>query len=134
EGDAAGTLRERARLCPGAALLVDVHVKHASPLGRETVAQAAADAIVRGLADAVIVTGQGTGYEPDAEHLASVRAAIGDARLLIGSGVTESNARELLAHANGAIVGTFFKRQGKISEPVDPERVARLRAVFDSRA
>ena len=43
EGEAASTLRERARLCPGAALLADVHVKHASPLGRESIGQAAQD-------------------------------------------------------------------------------------------
>ncbi len=133
EGDAANTLRERARLCPGAALLADVHVKHAMPLGGGTIGQAAQDAMGRGLADAVIVTGRGTGHAPDGALLAEVRAAIGTGALLIGSGLSEHNARELLACANGAIVGTFFKRDGRVSEPVDEARVARLRAVFDAR-
>ncbi|MFT7486848.1 MAG: membrane complex biogenesis BtpA family protein, partial [Candidatus Paceibacteria bacterium] len=44
EGAAAVTLRERARLCPDVALMVDVHVKHASPLGSESAAEAASDA------------------------------------------------------------------------------------------
>jgi len=130
EGDAANTLRERARLCPGAALLADVHVKHATPLGRETIAQAAEDALKRGLADALIVSGRATGHAPSADTLAEVRAASGEAPLLIGSGLNEANARELLRFATGAIVGTFFKHQGRVSEPVDGERVRRLRSLM----
>lgn len=132
EGDAANTLRERARLCPGAALLADVHVKHSTPLGGQPIGQAAEDALRRGLADAVIVTGRATGHAPDADLVAEVRAAIGEASLLIGSGLDEVNARALLRFANGAIVGTFFKHMGKLSEPVDVERVKRLRALFDN--
>ncbi len=134
EGDAANTLRERARLCPGAALLADVHVKHSSPLGTGSIGQAAEDSLKRGMADAVIVTGRGTGHAPDADLLAEVRAAIPDSCLLVGSGLNEANARELLRFANGAIVGTFFKQLGRIFEPIDVERVKRLRAIFDGGA
>jgi uncharacterized protein len=134
EGDAATTLRERQRLCPSARILADVHVKHATPLGNETLAQAAADALERGLADALIVTGRATGHAPAPDALAQVRAAIGGATLLIGSGLDEGNAKDLLRCADGAIVGTAFKRNGKIHEPVDPERVARLRAALDRLA
>jgi len=64
EGEAALTLRERDRLCPGVAVLADVHVKHASSLGSESAAESAADAVQRALADAVIITGAGTGRSP----------------------------------------------------------------------
>lgn len=134
EGDAANTLRERARLCPEVALLADVHVKHSSPLGRESIAHAAEDALLRGMADALIVTGRGTGYAPDVDLLAEVRAAIGEGKLLVGSGLTETNAREMLRFANGAIVGTFFKQLGRVAEAVDIERVKRLRGLFDASA
>ncbi|MBK8179326.1 MAG: BtpA/SgcQ family protein [Planctomycetes bacterium] len=132
EGDAANTLRERARLCPGAAILADVHVKHASPLGRESTGHAAEDALRRGLADAVIVTGRSTGRPPDAELLAEVRASIGEAPLLVGSGLDEANAAGFLRFAEGAIVGTFLKHQGRLAEPVDAARVERLRRIFDA--
>jgi predicted TIM-barrel enzyme len=36
QGRAAETLRERQRLCPDVALLCDVQVKHATPLGGES--------------------------------------------------------------------------------------------------
>ncbi len=132
EGDAANTLRERSRLCPGAAILADVHVKHGSPLGSESPAEAAADALQRGLADAVIVTGSGTGRPPSREVLAHVRRSIGDGRLLIGSGLTDGNYERLLEAADGAIVGSWLKRGGSVREPVDPDRVERLRELVNS--
>jgi membrane complex biogenesis BtpA family protein len=131
QGRAAETLRERARLCPGALLLADVHVKHATPLGRESLPEAALDAFQRGRADALVLSGPRTGAPPSPADLASVRERVPDAPLLVGSGVDEGNARELLALARGAIVGTALKHGGRVEEPVEEARVARLRAVFD---
>ena len=132
EGRAAETLRERARLCPDVAILADVHVKHATPLGRETLAEAALDAWQRGRADALILTGARTGAAPAPAALLEVRERVGaSCPLLIGSGLDERCAPELLALADGAIVGTALKRSGRVEESVDEARVARLRARFD---
>jgi uncharacterized protein len=130
EGRAADTLRERARLCPRAALLADVHVKHAAVLGGETLEDAAADAWERGGADALIVSGRGTGRAPQPERIARVRQAVPRARILVGSGVDLDNARELLEHADGAIVGTAFEPGGRAGAPVDARRVAALARVL----
>jgi membrane complex biogenesis BtpA family protein len=127
EGRAAETLRERARLCPRVRIWADVHVKHATPLGRESLAEAAADLVERALADALIVTGRATGSAPAAS---AVAAAAGHAPLLVGSGLTPENARELLAHAQGAIVGTALKRGGRVRAPVDEARVRALAAAL----
>jgi hypothetical protein len=132
QGRAAETLRERERICPGVALLCDVHVKHATPLGRESLADAARDTLLRGLADALIVSGSATGAAPDPEHLREVHAAAPGAPLLVGSGFDERNARKLLAHASGAIVGTALKKGGVVGERVDSERVKHLREFFDA--
>jgi membrane complex biogenesis BtpA family protein len=131
EGRAAETLRERARLCPGVAILADVHVKHAVPLGGGGIEDAALDTLKRGLADALIVSGAATGSPPDARTIAAVRKAVGGAPILVGSGLDARNARSLLARADGAIVGTALKRDGKVAEPVDVERVERVRKLFD---
>lgn len=131
EGRAAELLRERARLAPGVAILADVHVKHSSPLGSETTAEAAGDLVERALADAVIVTGRGTGRAPSREVLAHVRRHVGAARVLVGSGLTDANAQKLLESADGAIVGSALEREGRAGEPVELARVRRLRRVFD---
>lgn len=127
EGRAAETLRERARLCPAALLLADVHVKHARPVVGESLEEAARDTFLRGLADALVVSGAHTGAAPEPERLARVHAAVPAAPLLVGSGLDEHNARALLAHARGAIVGTAAKRDGRVEQPVEEARVARLR-------
>jgi membrane complex biogenesis BtpA family protein len=123
EGRAAETLRERARLCPRTRIWADVHVKHSTPLGSETLGEAAADLARRALADALIVTGRATGSAPDPEAVAE---AAGHVPVLVGSGLTPANAPELLAHARGAIVGTALKRGGRVEAPVEEARVRAL--------
>ena len=125
-GRAAETLRERMRLAPGCAILADVHVKHATPMGQESLAQAAKETSLRGAADALIVSGTATGAAPQPSALAEVRAACPDAMLLIGSGFELKNASSLLEHADGAIVGTSIKAGGDVHAPIDPKRVRSL--------
>ncbi len=132
-GRAAETLRERRRLAPAAAILADVHVKHGAPLVGRPIGEDARDALERGLADAVIVSGTATGSPPRRAELEAVREAIGERALLVGSGMDERNASELLAFADGAIVGTFLKRNGRIDQPVELERVRRLKRAFSGR-
>jgi len=132
EGRAHETLRERARLAPQAAILADVHVKHATLLGRETLAEAVRDLVLRALADAVIVSGPATGVPPTAADLREAREAAGGTPVLVGSGLTVENVAALLPLADGAIVGTALERDGRTAEPVDPARVARMRQAFDA--
>lgn len=132
EGRAHETLRERARLAPGARILADVHVKHARPLVAEPLASAGRDLLLRGLADALVVTGGATGEAPSAAQVAELRDALGEARLLVGSGVDERNATQLLARADGAIVGSSLKEGARLEAPVEPARVRRLREILDA--
>jgi uncharacterized protein len=126
EGRAAETLRLRATLAPEVMIFADHMVKHAAPLAPMDETQSAKDLQLRGLADAIIVSGAETGAAPDAERFARVRAAV-DAPLLVGSGLTEANAASFAA-ADGAIVGTSVKGERR----VDAERVKRLAAAFRS--
>ncbi len=123
EGNAYETLRCRRSLCPAAQILADVHVKHAVPLGDWPIAQAARDTLERGLADAVIVSGAGTGVAADLEDVQSVRGACPQARILIGSGVTVENVGQFLRFAGGVIVGSSLKVGGRVANAVDPKRV-----------
>ena len=57
-----------------------------------------------------------------------VRAACPHARILVGSGVTAQNVHEYLPLADGFIVGSSLKADGRVGNPVDQRRVAALKA------
>src|ERR1041384_5790817 len=73
EGNAYETLRYRRQICARAQIFADVHVKHAVPLGDWTIEDSARDTVERGLADALIVSGVGTGLAADLAHVHRVR-------------------------------------------------------------
>jgi hypothetical protein len=126
EGNAYETLRYRQRLCPGEQIFADVHVKHAVPLGNWTIEDAARDTVERGLADALIVSGAGTGRATELADVECVRRTAPATKILLGSGVTLANVRDFLPVADGFIVGTSLKVGGKVSNPVDAKRVSAL--------
>ena len=126
EGNAFDTLRYRRRICPAAQIFADVHVKHAVPLGNWTIADAARDTVERGLADALIVSGAGTGLATDLADVERVRRTCPATKVLLGSGVAVENVRDYLPAADGFIVASSLKLNGRLSNPVDPKRVAAL--------
>lgn len=130
EGDAYNTMRYRQAVCPDALLFADVHVKHAVPVGNWSLEDAAHDTLERGLADALILSGTGTGVAADISDVERVRQACPKARILLGSGVNVENAGNFMRVADGAIVGSSLKVAGKLSNPVDVKRVAALRSAM----
>jgi uncharacterized protein len=126
QGHAYETVRARAHLCPQTQILADVHVKHAVPLGNESLQDAARDAWERGQADALIVSGRGTGLPALTADVEAVRKTCPKAPLLIGSGFNADNARDFLPWITGAIVGSSLKKNGRLNNPVDPARVKTL--------
>src|SRR5438105_2226849 len=79
----------------------------------------------------LIVSGTGTGQPADLERAACVRAAVPEARVFLGSGVSVANLPDSVNAAGGAIVGTSIKRDGHIEEPVDAARARELVARRD---
>lgn len=126
EGEAHVTMRRRRELGVDVKILADVLVKHAVPLGPADLGLTARETVLRGLADGLIVSGPVTGQPAEASDVATVRQALPEAFILVGSGVDEANARKLLSLSNGAIVGTSLKRDGLVTNRLDPERVLRM--------
>lgn len=125
-GRAHQTLRSRRRLAPACAILADVHVKHAVAPPGLTLEAAAHDTWERGLADVLVLSGVATGSPTPANALRTVREAVPDAPLWIGSGLDLDNCVELLGLADGAIVGSAVQRGGVAGAGVDPDRAKRL--------
>lgn len=126
EGKANELLRYRRELGSKVAILADVLVKHARPLGTPNLTTAVKDTIERGLADGVILSGWATGSPPTQEDLELASAAAGDTPVFIGSGANWENIPQLIQAADGVIVSSSLKRHGKIGETIDPIRVSQF--------
>lgn len=126
-GAAPRAIRYRAQLkASQVRIFADVHVKHGAHaiVGDRSVAEQAADAEWFD-ADVLIATGTRTGGETDAAEVEEIRRGT-VLPVIIGSGLTPENAPRLLRVADGAIVGSYLKVDGKWWNPVDPVRVRRL--------
>lgn len=130
-GRARELLQLRNRLGSTANIAADVLVKHDVPLGALELEDAARDTFLRAGADALIVSGHGTGLPLDAAHLDRVRVAAAEAPLWAGSGTTPERWPELRGRLDAAIVGTWLHHQSQLSAPIDADRVAELRRVMD---
>jgi membrane complex biogenesis BtpA family protein len=132
EGNAYETLRYRQQVCPQAQIFADVHVKHAVPFPNWSLEDAARDTVERGLVQALIVSGKGTGLQTDLMDVEKVRRNCPTVKILLGSGVAADNVRDYLPVADGFIVGSSLKMEGQVANPVDPKRVAALAALLQA--
>lgn len=126
EGRAHELLRYRRELGSDVKVFADVLVKHARPLGGANLTTAVQDTIDRGLADAVILSGWSTGNPPTLEDLEVASDAANGTPVLIGSGADWENIPHLMKSADGVIVSSSLKRQGKRENSIDPNRVSRF--------
>jgi membrane complex biogenesis BtpA family protein len=98
-------------------ILADIQVKHThmvlTHVSVEDSAKAAADCG----ADAIIVTGTHIGVETPLEIIKRVKK-VTQLPVIAGSGVKAANAREQLAIADGAIVGSSLKEGGRLENPI----------------
>ena len=102
--------------------LCDVNVKHGSHfiVSDRRVSELAVDAQEQG-ADALVITGFETGTAPDEAKVHDCKKTV-SLPILLGSGVTLDNANSLLSVADGAIVGSWFKKDNNWKNPVDFDR------------
>lgn len=133
EGRAEAVQRLIKRLGADVEVWADVDVKHAAPLAPRPLGELAEDAVERGLATAVIVTGSGTGRPAAESDLEQVRSVLPRVPLYVGSGATADTLPAICRIATGAIIGTAAKVDGVVTNPVDPARVYALRAATDGR-
>src|SRR6185436_18088827 len=73
-------------------------------------------------ASAVVVTGVATGRAADVAEVRAV-AEGGGVPVFVGSGVTRENLADYASVADGLIVGSHFKKDGRWDETVDERRV-----------
>lgn len=83
------------------------------------------------LVDGVIVTSQFTGVHPDKNDLIKAKD-VTKLPVLVGSGMTAENISEYLPLADGFIVGSYFRKDGKFLEKLESERLHTFMKAFTS--
>ena len=73
--------------------------------------------------DALCVSGLTAGSETDAQTLKKVKQSVPETIVFANTGVRPQNVKEQLSIADGAVVGTTFKKDGKFENHVDQGRV-----------
>jgi hypothetical protein len=130
QGDAGATLRARRALGADAVeIWADVDVKHSAPLAPRAIEQEAADMVTRGLASAVLVTGEGTGQAVDVRKLAVVRQSV-QVPVLVASGATAGALASLASLCDGVIVGSALRSDGRAGGAIDEGRAQAFAAAF----
>jgi hypothetical protein len=104
-------------------LLFNILPESAAYLGERSLKDIARSTVFNNQPDAVCVSGLTAGAETSTQALEVVKQAVPETPVFANTGVNWENLAEQLSIADGAIVGTHFKREGKIWNPVDPERV-----------
>jgi membrane complex biogenesis BtpA family protein len=127
QGIAHDLLRDRTLLAANdIKIFADVDVKHSAPLAERPIEEEVADVIERGLADAVVVSGAGTGKATDPAKAQRIKRVALETPVFIGSGVTAKTIGEFQESADGFIVGTALKKDGVATNPVELTRVQEL--------
>lgn len=131
EGSAGKILRLRKKLqAENIRVFADVKKKHAAHA--ITADLDIADVVKQSAifkADGVIVTSKFTGLSPEQNDLITANGAT-TLPVIVGSGMTKENITDCLPIADGFIVGSTFRKEGKFLEQLDPKRLEEFMKVF----
>lgn len=104
-------------------LLFNIVPEAASYLAERDIVGIAKSTVFNNHPDALCVSGLTAGVKTDTSVLLKVKEAVPDTVVFANTGVRLENVEEQLSIADGAIVGTTFKYDGKFENHVDSSRV-----------
>jgi hypothetical protein len=104
-------------------LLFNIVPEAAAYLARRDIVEVARTTVFNHRPDALCVSGLTAGSQTDAQILKQVKDAVPDTVVFANTGVRLNNVEEQLSIADGAVVGTTFKKDGVFENHVDENRV-----------
>lgn len=133
--DAGKAMRYRDRLNRrDLALLYNVSAEFAYSLDQRSLPDRARSAVFSSIPDAILVSGQITGEAAALSDLEAVKKVLPGTPVLANTGVKHATVKDVLAVADGCIVGSSLKVDGNTWNPVDPDRAAEfMRLVREAR-
>ncbi len=123
--DAGKAMRYRDRLGRSdMAMLYNVSAEFAHSLDQRPLADRARSAAFSSVPDAVLVSGQITGEAAALSDLEAVKKVLPDTPVMANTGVKHETVADVLAIADGCIVGSSLKIDGDTWKAIDAERAA----------
>jgi membrane complex biogenesis BtpA family protein len=107
-------------------LLFNINAEFAHSLDERPIELRAKSAVFSSLADAILVSGPLTGQPAQQSDLRKVRDAVEAVPVFANTGVNIDNVADVLAIADGIVIGTHFKEGGITWNKVDRDRVKRF--------
>jgi hypothetical protein len=109
-------------------MLFNIVPESAVYLGERDVVSIARSTVFNARPDALCVSGLTAGTETDEALLTAVKETVPTTVVFANTGVKLENVERQLAVADGAVVGTTFKKDGVFENHVDEKRVAAFMA------
>ena len=104
-------------------LLYNIVPEAACYLGNRNICDIAKSTVFNNRPDVLCVSGLIAGAEADTQILTQVKQTVPDTAVFCNTGCRLENIDRQLGVADGAVVGTTFKVDGKFENPVDQKRV-----------
>ena len=122
--------RHRARIgASDVKLLFNIVPESAKYLADRDIEDVTKTTVFATLPDALCVSGLTAGAATDSQVLTRVKASAGNVPVIVNTGMRAENATEQLSIADGAVVGTFFKKDGVFENEADESRVKELMSI-----
>lgn len=118
--------RKRLGLMNKVKMLFNIYPEAATYLGGRDIVEVAKTNVFNNRPDALLISGATAGSDTDTRLLKRVKDALPDTYVFCNTGCKLETIETQLAVADGAIVGTYFKKDGIFDNFVDYERVARF--------
>lgn len=127
DSDAGELLRFRKQIgAENILIFTDIKKKHSShAITSDTNIVDTAKAAEFFLSDGLIITGSSTGEKPDISEIKEIKEKI-NLPVIAGSGITEGNLNEYYQYCDAFIIGSYFKREGKWFNELDPGRIKKF--------
>ena len=121
--DAGKAMRYRDRLGRSdMAMLYNISAEFAHSLDQRSLPDRARSAVFSSIPDAILVSGQITGEAAAMSDLEAVKAVLPDIAVMANTGVKHDTVADVLAVADGCIVGSSLKIDGDTWKAIDPDR------------
>jgi membrane complex biogenesis BtpA family protein len=104
-------------------LLFNIVPEAAKYLAEREFTEIAKSTVFNAKPDALCVSGLTAGTETDSSLLARIKQAVSSTAVFVNTGVNLDNVIEQLSIADGAVVGTAFKKDRVFENPVDQDNV-----------